>query len=320
LGIITLAVTGGRMGYERFFFSSRGCTIHAVLLPIAPLDLMLSRLLTSAKSIFSSTSQTESQNSGGSTEISEEMVTTRQKGKIAVIDLDAEDTITVETPRSSRKRQRNSSGDGDGVPADNVVVGSASKKQKILPVRAKDDESPTTNTRVVVEIPVSKVAENLKENDTSSPKSAKESPKPQEIIEIEDSEASDEGLGGGDALGSSDESEAPREEQATPKSKPMSKAAAQAIALGTPKQKQAVIPPSSATIPRATPKHKRFGSEEPEVEIFSTAVERIEPEEESSDDDEAPEVVETQAAQKSIELKTREAARAIEEYVPSDLT
>lgn len=275
---------------------------------------MLSRLLNSAKSIFTSTSQTDSQQSRESTGVSEEMVTTRQKGKIAVIDLDAEDTITVETRRSSRKRQRKT-GDGDGTADDTVAVGSASKKQKILPVRAKDDESPTTKTRLVVEIPVSRMADTLKENTMSSPKSVKESPKAREIIEIEDSEDSDGDLEGIE-LGSGDESEVPEVEQITPKAKTMSKAEAQAMALATPKRKQQVVAPWSATLPRVTPKHKKFGSEEPEIEFFSTAVEKIEPEEESSDDDEAPEVVETQAAQKSIELKSREAARAIEEYVP----
>jgi len=301
-----LAVRRGRTGirknskYCRSAFFSCSTTTR-----IDPPNLMLSRLFATAQSIFNPTSQTENNPRGQTIEISEDMVTTRQKGKPASIDLDGNDTITVESPRSSRKRQRISAGDVEAVVADAREQRSPTKKQKILPVRAKEDEGPNTSTRVVVEIPVSKIDLSSVGNATGSRKALEQSTKAQDVEEIEDSDASDEDQEGGDME--------PEQVTVTVKSPPKLKSTAKASSKSPKKQADKPVAILQSTLPKPT--HKRFGSDEPEPQFFSTAVENIEPErqEESSDEDEAPEVVQTAAAQKSIESKARDAARAIEE-------
>jgi hypothetical protein len=270
------------------FFSRSTRTIQ-----IDPLYLMLSRLLNSAKSLFNPVPEIENNNQRDETvKISVDMVRTRQRGKAA----SDEDSIVVELPTSPRKRQRKSTDEAD-LAVDHVESpGSALKKQK-LPVRAKDEETPNRSTRLVVEIPVSTI--NL--GGRLSPGS-KISPKSKEIVEIEDSEESDEGPEIVDK-DSEDEHEASEHKEEIPNLN---------INSESPKKGENRLTNGDQKADAVKPKHKRFGSEEPEVEFFSTAVEKIESEDESSDDD-APEVVETQAAQKDAELKARDAARAIEE-------
>jgi hypothetical protein len=168
----------------------------------------------------------------------------------------------------------------------------------------------------VVEIPVSKMAlelqdmeddaeeessegRNVEEGDGSSDdEEISDGEAPAEDEEVEGSAVSDrEGLDISDS-----ESEAPEE---TTKSIP-TLPKKQKSASNTPKK-------SKPTAISSQPKHKRFGNEDPETEpeFFSTAVEIMDSNEESSDDD-APEVVGAHDALKSAQSKARDAAKAVE--------
>jgi hypothetical protein len=255
---------------------------------------MLSKLLSSAKSLFNSVPEVENNNQRVETvKISVDMVTTRQRGKVA----SDEDSVVVELPTNSRKRQRKSTDEADLAVGHVELTNPASKKQKQIPVRAKDEETPIRSTRLVVEIPMS----TIHLGGILSP-SSKVPPKANEIIEIEDSGESHEDQEVVDK-DSEDEIEASVQEEDTlmPNIYPEST------------KKGENIPGKGAQKPHTVrPQHKRFGSDEPEVEFCSTAAEKIDSGDQSSDDD-APEVVETQAAQKNVELKARDAARAIQE-------
>lgn len=276
---------------------------------------MLSRLFTSAKTLFAATPQTQKTGSReGAVKFNNnaEMVTTRQMGK--AVDDSAADSIVVDTPpRSSRKRQKKSGSESDLAVETATPEGSASKKLKKLPVRVKDgatpNETPNRSTRVVVEIPVSKLSSQIKEDSagssTTSPvpkgseeadgsKGSKTTPKSKKNIDL----ASHTTIEAGDV-----EEDVPSKSRKSPKS-PSSKKSAQ--------KPETLVEKAPAEPVLTKSKHKRFGSEEPEFEFFSTAVEEVESEDESSDDD-APEVVETHAAEKSVKLKARDAERAIEE-------
>ena len=251
---------------------------------------MLSRLLNSAKNLLKPISEIEYKDQSDDTKnISVDMVTTRQRGKAT----GDEDFTIVELPTSTRKRSRSSAEEADLAVGSTEPNSSASKRVKTLPVRAKDEEPPNRSSRLVVEIPIS----NINLGGTPSSGSKKVS-KPKEIIEIEDSEESDEDP---EIIDSEVEDEQP--EQETPSRKTISE---------SPKKRAGSPKSAHHEVDVVNPKHRRFRSEEPELEFFSTAAETIELEDESSDDD-APEVVETLAAQKSVELKARDAARAIEE-------
>lgn len=177
-------------------------------------------------------------------------------------------------------------------------VSMSAKRQKALPLREKDDDGPE-NT-VVLEKPVRSIPVELREVKKDAESSEEEEdedvgqenePAEEVQLEISDSESD----AGSDVL------EEPSKRNPT---LPM-------------KENKSTAPPRK--VPVTTPlsvksKHKRFGSEEPELEpeFFSTAVEIIEPDEGSSDDD-APEVVGAQDALKSAQSQARDAAKAVEE-------
>lgn len=269
---------------------------------------MLSRLFTSAKTLFTATPQTQGT---GNSELAvkpnndAEMVTTRQMGKSVN---DEEDSIVVETPTSSRKRQKKSEGESDVAVETETPLGSASKKMRKLPVRVKEGDTPNRSTRVVVEIPVSALSSQMKGDSTGSSttspilkevgeadssKGSKSSPRTRKDIDSASHVTSEAG----------DVKDVPSRSEKNTKS-PSSKKSAR-------KSEESVSKVPAEPV-NTKSKHKRFGSEEPEAEIFSTAVEQVESEDESSDDD-APEVVGTHAAEKSVKLKARDAERAIEE-------
>lgn len=257
---------------------------------------MLSRFLNSAKSLFAPITEIDNNiQSDDTARISVEMVTTRQSRKVP----SDEDSIIVELPTSSRKRQRKSA-DENGLTNEQVDhTGSATKKQKKLPVRAKDEETPNNSTRVVVEIPVSTVGIDLKEKNRDV---AKLLPKSHGIDETEDSEKPGKGP---ESIGNDTDNgiEALEGEEDAPEPERTSI---------LPKISGNISVTEDQNVATTNPKHKRFGSEEPKAEFFSTAAEKIDSEDESSDDD-APEIIETRAAQKSVELKARGSAKAIEE-------
>lgn len=265
---------------------------------------MLSRILTSAKRLLNPVPQFENnhQRAGGAS-ISVDMVTTRRKGKTAGDGVDAEDSITVETPRSSRKRQRKPE-DGDMLQVDMRSTGSAVRKQEDLPVRVKEDETPNRRKRVVVEIPASKAQRGINGNINSTPKSSLSAP---DVIEIGNSDGSAEGLEessdeNNTSKPNNDSSQLDKNKNTLEKSNMTVKKQNKAGETGT-------IPTTTAS----KPKHKRFGSEEPEAEFFSTAVENIDLDDESSDDDAGPEVIGAQAAQRSVKMKARDATEAVKQ-------
>jgi U3 small nucleolar RNA-associated protein 16 len=268
-----------------------------------PTYLMLSKLFNSARNILNPIPQTNNTSEEQSSEeITKEMVTTRgQRGKHAPEkEISGEDAVVPDVSRSSRKRQRQNKDEIDLRSADEEVISTPAKKQKVLPLREKDDDGPNKHTRVVVEIPVSKIPvelQNVKEDISQSAEAESLMEEDGEESEMVPLEISD--------LESEDGSEA---SEARTKPSP--------TLPNTKKQNKSMASPSvSETTPMSNqPKHKRFGSEEPgpEPEFFSTAAEIIESDEESSDDD-APEVVGMQDALKRAKSKARDAAKAVEE-------
>ena len=264
--------------------------------------LMLSKLFTSARTLLDRSSQASAPELSQpqiTAEPANEMVTTRrQSGQHTVDGSDAGQTTPTQAPSSSRKRQIPSS-DSEGSDSVENEEGEspATKKQKVLPVRGKDDKELKRSTRVAVEIPVSRVGldrtspidpsrkEPQEEFHTSgSVEAAEVSSSYQSRLEIPDSESDGEDPELGEGV------ERPAD--------------------STIRQKQTKTYTASPSASKA--KHKRFGSEESEVMVLSTAVEQKETDDESSDDD-APEVVGAQDALKQAKRKELEAAKAIEE-------
>jgi U3 small nucleolar RNA-associated protein 16 len=295
---------------------------------------MLSKLFNSAVTFFHPappTKGTQKKQLGTKSPL-REMVTTRgQSGKHAIdTGSIADDAKVVGTPSSSRKRQRKAgnpevlelrdSGDARTPATKKQKIlstdggetrSSITKKGKALPVRAKDDETPSRNTRAVVEIPAFR---------GGLGSSGRKSRKPRESPEKEEEPQKSD-------VDTSRVEEVPDSESESNNDKPGPKSSKSPKPRGNKKMEQkgsvnketseateAISSP--ANIP-AKPKHKRFGSEEPEtlevpeVEVFSTAPEILELEDESSDDD-APEVVGAQEALETAKLREREAAKAVE--------
>lgn len=229
------------------------------------------------------------------------MVTTRgQTGKHASQEeTSGEDTIVVEVPRSSRKRSRKVGEEQDLEMADQEVSMSA-KRQKALPLREKDDDEPK-NTGVMLEKPVRSIPVELREVKEDAEGSEAEEDdeedgqqnRPAEEVQLEISNS--ESDAGSDVF-----EEPSRRDPTLPMKENKSMAPSKKVPVTTPLS--------------VKPKHKRFGSEEPELEpeFFSTAIEIIELDEGSSDDD-APEVVGAQDAMESAQSQARDAAKAVEE-------
>jgi U3 small nucleolar RNA-associated protein 16 len=254
---------------------------------------MLSKLFNSARNLFNPTLQTNFTEEPLEKNPNTEMVTTRgQTGKNASQEeISGKDSVVVDMPRSSRKRSRKVTEQEDVEVADKEVILTPAKKQKVLPLREKDEDRPR-NTRVVVEIPVSSIPvefRGVKEDVESAEEEEGTEEAEVERLEISDSESDGES-----------EAEEPIKPAVSSKKKKTT---------ATPSPNKSQIIPASVK-----PKHKRFGSEEqePEPELFSTAVEIIESDEESSDGD-APEVVGAQEALKSAQSKARDVAKAVEE-------
>lgn len=275
--------------------------------------LMFSKLFTSARTLLDRAPQSTGSELGQS-DTADKMVTTRrQSGKHTIDETDEEDTTQLEPHSSSRKRQKSSARSGGSEQLDDEGTATpAAKKQKVLPVRAKDDELPKRNTRVVVEIPVSQIGLEYSGKSNTSPKLPQREASttedveevedieddvavPSSRLEIPDSESDDDNSELGESV---EKADTPSPEKAQPKT----------TSLNTTSPKIS----GSPSAPKS--KHKRFGSEEPEeeVEIYSTAIDLVESEDESSDDD-APEVVGAHEALDQAKLKEREAAKAVEE-------
>lgn len=270
----------------------------------APTYLMLSKLFTTARSLLDRSSQAigpELWQTESASEPADEMVTTRGQGGPQAIDKsDAEETARREAPGSSRKRQIPSSDSEDSDSNGDEDIGTpASKKQRVLPVRAKDDKEPKTKTRLVVEIPVRRIRmDHTSQIDTVRKESQNGIPATQDVEKVEDSVSHQSRLEIPDSDFENEVSEVGKNVEA-----PESSGTGQ-----TENKRHTALPSASKA------KHKRFDSEESEVMIFSTAVEKEQSEDESSDD-EAPEVVGAHEALEQAQMKEREAAKAIEECV-----
>jgi U3 small nucleolar RNA-associated protein 16 len=284
---------------QKFSFLYQVFTHEKITPPPNP---MLSKLINSARNIFNPTRQhkkEEQQQSNVSTTFEQDMVITRgQRGKHASDD-DVEDSIVVETPKSSRKRQRTSQDAEVLVISDDEEAETrVAKKPKILPVRAKDEEA-LQKSQPVVEISSSQakpISIGRIEDKSKQTRKAKG-----EVAEVQDSNASQSDSAEDDdaveELEHSRKSDAPSPEKSRRSNKEN-------------------LDSSPSKLPTPTkPQHKRFASEELEPEFFSTALEKpeSEEEEESEDEDEAPEVLGAEEAIKSTKLKEREAQKVVEE-------
>lgn len=272
---------------------------------------MLSKLFTTARTLLDRSSQApgpEPQRADSISDQADQMVTTRrQSGQNAILGSETEHTTQRDVSSSSKKRQISASESEDPESLDDEETGTPSnKKQKVLPVRAKDDIMPKRNTRPVVEIPVRRVTLDHASHINSSPKlpqknaptkSAEEMKNitsSQTRLEIPDSESEDDVSDIEEVVGKLDTSSTKQTQSR------------KVAAISTSTDAAEALPTPSKT------KHKRFDSEESEVMIFSTAVEKEESEDESSDD-EAPEVVGAQEALEQAKVKEREATKAVEE-------
>lgn len=206
------------------------------------------------------------------------MVTTRNRAVLAA----EGETVVVHTPgSSSRKRTRKPKGEDSPMDSEDSAV----KRQRILPVRERDEPpSSSSRSRFAVEIPV----KTLKDKNATPSKVSKE------VVTIENDVVVGINIGGVN-FGGGEQSDDGGEALALP-----------------------VVHKKDNTPKSAKTKHKRFGSEdldedvnEGDTEFFSAALEIPETDEESSDDD-APEVVGAQAALESTKLKSRSAVEAIE--------
>lgn len=226
------------------------------------------------------------------------MVTTRRQSGEQADDRSNNAQITHgATPSSSRKRQIPSIDAGDSeLIRDEETKSPASKKQKVLPTRAKPNKTDQRQTLVTVEIPVRSDGAVLDSYSKRQPQgevaiseamdATEESTLQQERVEIPDSDSDGEDSENKDVR---NDSITAHKEEAT-----------------------------LVTV-RAAPKvkHKRFDSQEPEVITAPAADEHGDPNDEGSEDessdDEAPEVVGAQDAQEQARKKKLDAAKAVKE-------
>jgi hypothetical protein len=293
---------------------------------------MLSKLLSSARSLFNPESPTISHESL-SVEIPippiEEMVTTRGQSEMLNSEHVArQETIMVKSPSLSKKRQRNTMNSKDGEGDNDEERGenyssSLTKRQKQLPLREKDEPSSSQTSKMPIQNPLnSKTAENYTSLEED------------EITAIADNSDAQEDESHDGSVISADVIELASPFSGTPAKtglatvhmttlEPTQSSLPKPSSTKTPslaKLKQTKQSPHSAKTsePEAKPtpsKHTRFGNEDPEPEIFSTAAEipSSVPELDSSDDDEAPEVVTTTEASETAKAKARDAKKAAEE-------
>lgn len=268
---------------------------------------MFSKFFSSARSILKPSLQTTSK-SGNVTRSPNMVSTRRQVAAAEESQSDMGDAIVAGTPVStSRKRSRKSIQD-DTV---TTTKGSSPAKKRKLPVRGgKEGEQAETHihTHVAVQIPVSSVTPSSAEKPSrensapSSGRKGKNKGASRKRMEVQDSDHDN----GDDSVHSSEE-ETPR-----PSRKPKSTSTKEAP--GKAKQETA------ATASSAKPKHKKFGSEEPETKLpeekvlRKSPVELLEPEDETSDD-EAPEELVTEDAGQQAKRDLQAAAKALEEYM-----
>lgn len=263
------------------------------------------------------------------------------------------EALRTKTPIPSARKRRLDEVSASKQDTVSASPDSASKKQKKLPLRNRDAEHSEVHTHLAVEIPVgefnpleyTKVLDTEEEleptqstqstqsavpRDTPSKKptrgksvqskakgqsaAVKESPKSNVIQAYSESDR-DSSEGG--AVSEDEVVEEPSKKptpgkKQTPKKSPKSTATAKTAAKSQSGPEPVTKKPTV---------HKRFGSEEaPDPVLLELAktvgqkpeVEETGSEEEDSDDD-APEVVETQAAQEAAQSRAREVARAAEE-------
>jgi len=303
---------------------------------------MLSRIVRSARGLFISQSKVETNpeqqqvavnttDTAGPT-----MVTTRGQGARSSLDPQTADDPAAADSNSARKRQRTSSTQYQTSQKDDDEL-----SWKELAVREKDEEEPVlrqTRTRLVVEIPVIRIAsDSVLQSTTSSEVTSQE----QDVglsrilengVEIEDSES--DGSEGSDIPAQTIvENEAVAAE--------LSKNSASAAAVvddseskdGNERMQESALKATAASGAKKTnptkqdivmksksieSKHKRFGSEDPEpLEHQIPATGEVEDVAEESSDDDAPEVVAIGDAAKVVKSKARDTARAVEELVPT---
>lgn len=240
------------------------------------------------------------------------MVTTRgQSNNKAALGDDAPEvperqdvTAGLKSPVSGRKRRRPREAD-ETKTEDIPTPVSVSKRQKKLPVRTKDEDEGEQHTHFYVEIPVTSAG----------------GPVGQNVGEVEgDKDWTEDGEKGEKVVPAAETSETTPDNlisQSTPTTAKSKNASGSA--KKTPKSEAKKIEPrfkqspkiNTPSVPTPKPKHKRFGSEEP-IEIPSDKEDQVainDTEAESSDDD-APEVVTTNAAQEKAQASARDASKA----------
>jgi hypothetical protein len=281
------------------------------------------------------------------------MVTTRGQSSRPASQEEArlEDCIVVESPRSSRKRTRNANEDGPVDVAEESASATTVKKQKVLPLRERDDATPKRSTRLVVEIPVSLMASELRsmekhgedemseeeggeDNDSADAKKGFEETEPEspsndehlqklniqkdaegEAHESEDKpEAASSAIGETEVMKGVGSAEAPLEISDS-ESDGESEVLEETAKTSPMQPRTKVSPKMTETAPmsaQSKPKHTRFGSEHPEPgPEFSSAGPEIIESDEESSDDDAPEVMGAQDALEIAQSKARDAAKAI---------
>jgi U3 small nucleolar RNA-associated protein 16 len=229
----------------------------------------------------------------------DEMVVTRRSSRIASANGTPQSDVGTPTGVSTRKRSRAQGSES----VEDIVAASpmASKKQRKLPMRKKDEESVKQHSHLEVIIPASKVNEGAKyeaveEKETETQGGSQD----------EDAAQEDETTQAASEIANSSDEEPVAEE-------PVKKSADNKSKKNQKKKESKPAPESTAQ--PSKPKHKRFGSEEPvpETPAAVETVQEDEFEEESSDDD-APEVVGANEAAEKAQRLSREAAKAAEEY------
>ncbi|KAL3419245.1 hypothetical protein PVAG01_09467 [Phlyctema vagabunda] len=281
---------------------------------------MFSKIFSSARSIFTPATVPATERTLRRKSSRTEMVTTRgQKGKAAAAE-DAQSSIgdltVVQTPASSSRKRQRSARKGDTTPAIKESEPSPTKKRK-LPVRSKGDDEPVeTHTHIAVEIPVTSITPGSVRKTAASAhvientvEHADHTTPEKTVVEIKDSDEEEE-----------------EEPAVLVSSKKTTPSRATSSVKKTPQRKEQVKDMSDGSATKSgtpKPKHKKFGSEEPEDEsakILEPAANQEAQSEDDGSDDEAPEEVVTQDAAETVRKNLKEAAKVAEEQISAART
>lgn len=273
---------------------------------------MFSRIITSAKGLFAVDPNEEeapqpspfTRATRARTARDNAMVTTRRQAQGSQAESPAESIVVEEGTPATRKRQRTSRSAYKAVDlgVEDVAVTPKSGRKKKLPLRELQTPLQKSSSRLVVEIPVSKVVEgkSVENEDLGDGKDEEARAGSQEApLELRDS----------------DEDKA--DEVSTSIPKHTQTASRDTLDKATPKSTRKPAHTKNATEKPAADKskHKRFGSVEPEpaeAEPIPAPTVITESDDDDSDDD-APEEINVQEAAQAVKSRVRDAAKAAEE-------